>query len=95
MRIIWVVEGNTGEYSDHIDWPVKAFTSEASAQRLVVEAQARANEIFQLRQSIPWGNFFEMENTKNPKALNEFDPKMKMDYTATHYQCYPIELVEE
>lgn len=42
-RTIFVVEGNTGEYSDHIEWPVKAYTSEDAAKEMVLKCQVAAD----------------------------------------------------
>lgn len=93
---IWIVEGSSGEYSDHREWPLKAFRDEKAAQRLVIEAQARANEIQALRDSDyeTWWTLDETE-PKPPRVVNEFDPRMELNYTGVHYTCYPIELVEE
>ena len=42
---VYVVMGHTGEYSDCIDWPVKAFVSQERAADLVVKATARARAV--------------------------------------------------
>jgi hypothetical protein len=91
---IYIVQGSTGEYSDHREWLLKAFRDEKQAQRLVVEAQARANEIHQLKES-DFGKWYELNEEKDPAVLNEFDSAMDMDFADTniHYTCYSIELV--
>lgn len=83
--MIYLVEGNTGEYEDHRDWLVKAFFSEVKAQKLVIDAQTRANEIFQNRKSI----------SNESDGINEFDPNFMLDYTGTYYKYYSIEVDEE
>ena len=88
---IYVVEGQTGEYSDHRDWPVRAFLSEKKAQKLVLDAQARANEIYvnNSNSSPSWNDL------EKPENKNQYDPDMDMDYVGTHYLYYPIELDTE
>jgi len=55
MNKVYVVMGGVGEYSNRIEWPVKAFFDERKAKRLVLNASRVANEIFvriqQLRES--------------------------------------------
>jgi hypothetical protein len=80
---VWIVQGSTGEYSDHEEWIVGGFLSRSKAQRLVVEAQARVNELYASEvHSIPLGS-------------NEFDPRCKFDYTGTHYTCFGVDVDEE
>lgn len=97
MSEIWIVEGSSGEYSDHSDWPIKAFRVKTAAERLVVEAQARANEIEQNKQSMDWSDWCDLQDQQppDPRTVNEFDPDMEMSYNGVHYTCYAIELVEE
>lgn len=92
MSEIWIVQGSTGEYSDHKEWPVKAFRDKGKAQRLVIEAQARCNEIATVKNEYEWDVWWDMTEAKHATTVNEFDPAMKLDYTGTHYTCYPIEL---
>ena len=37
MDKVWIVEGATGEYSDHYEWPVCFYETEAEAQAMVNE----------------------------------------------------------
>jgi len=41
-RVIWVVMGSTGEYSDRNEWLVVAYEDEATAKRHAFDATARA-----------------------------------------------------
>ena len=84
MPKIWIVQGSTGEDAAHQEWPVRAYRDEMKAQRLVVEAQARACEMEASRPN----------RYSDPEGSNEFDPEMKMDYTGTQYTCYPVDLEE-
>ena len=79
---IYIVEGSTGEYSDHRDWMLCAYRDEAAAQEHVEKATARANELvaeYQRSYDIPSG-------------ANEHDPSMQIDYTGVRYTYYSVEL---
>ena len=78
---VYVVFGETGEYSDRSDWPVKAYLSQQVAQELVVKATARANELFA----------YHYRDYK-VSGVNEFDQNMRMDYTGTKYYICEVEL---
>lgn len=89
MKTIFVVEGSTGEYSDHYEWPVCAFVDEKKAADLVVKAQARANELFAQYCA---GN--RMRYDEIPEEANEFDLRMHADYTGVRYRYFPVTLVD-
>lgn len=42
---IWIVYGESGEYSDHMEWPVCAYYSEKKAEEHAKNAQATANQL--------------------------------------------------
>lgn len=75
MNKIYVVTGQTGEYSDNCHWLVKAFTTEKKAQHFVVLATREAKKIEATR----------VERYSVPKGKNKYDPEMLMDYTGTFY----------
>ena len=79
---IWIVEGTTGEYSDRSDWVVCAYQSEQKAEEHVRNAMLRAKEIQSTRPS----------RYDVVKGINEFDPKMQMDYTGTEYYTVECDL---
>lgn len=80
---IYVVFGTTGEWSDRIEWPVKAFADEAKARHLVEQASAEARAIFARRKS----RYAPGDNETNP-----YDPTMLMSYTGTSYYVVHVEL---
>jgi hypothetical protein len=80
---IYVVQGSTGEYSDHCEWLVAAFYSEQKAADLVVAATRRANELYAQHKDNTWGI---------PDGANEHDPMMETDYTGTRYCHFGIEI---
>lgn len=85
MKQVHIVMGTTGEYSDRNEWAVKAYLDESLAQEHVNNAERRAAEIYATRE-----NRYRVE-----KGVNEFDPKMGMDYTGTHYYLMSVELISK
>ena len=79
---IWIVEGTTGEYSGHRYWVVCAYKSKQKAEDHVRNAMLRAKEIENSRES----------RYHAAEGINEFDPKMQMDYTGTEYYTIGCEL---
>jgi hypothetical protein len=90
VKKIYVVEGATGEYSDHREWPVRAFVSEKKAQEFVEKVSAEYRKLVN-----KYGDLSELRwkmldnNIKNP-----LDPRMETDYTGTNYSYFPIDLDE-
>jgi len=80
MLKIYVVQGSTGEYSDHREWLVCAFTREKSAQAFVEVVSARAREL-QMQYGKYWGI---------PDGSNEYDPSMEIDYTGVNYHIESV-----
>jgi len=79
---VYVVIGTTGEYSDHREWPVKAYYSKTLAEQHVVNAGRRANELF-----VQYGRYGDV-----PKGENEYDSKMESAYTGQRYYIWEVEL---
>lgn len=88
MDKVFVVVGQTGEYSDRDEWFVCAYADELMAQEHVRLAGARANEIFAAseKDEHPWevrGN-----------SVNEYDPDAnRMDYTGTTYYVAGVDVL--
>lgn len=74
MEKIFVVYGSTGEYSDHTEWFVKAFSTEVKAKDFVVDVSRLAAAI---REKYGVDNI--------PDRANTLDPKMEIDYTGVNY----------
>lgn len=94
---IYVVSGSTGEYSDHNEWMVRAYTDEATAQAIVVEYTAKAKEI-EVRAKLPKDNPQHLDRYKHDFGVDgrkwpHPDPGFQMDYTGTDYAYCEIELV--
>jgi len=85
---VWIVEGSTGEYSDHCEWRVCAFFSEDAAKAFAEELSALGREAYEIRSK---GNY-EWRKTKQGKALLEKDPDVSIDYTGVNYTAYCVDI---
>jgi hypothetical protein len=82
MKTVYVVIGTCGEYSDHREWPVRAYNNVEAAEELVVKATVRANEIRANATDQTW--YYKID------GANEYDPGMQSDYTGTHYYIWEV-----
>ena len=85
-RQIFLVEGQTGEYSDRTDWPVAAYESESEAAKHVaaLDVWLRAN-----------GLHFDDDryvNCDKRRIKCSLDHNFSCDYTGTRYYIYGVEL---
>jgi hypothetical protein len=88
---IYVVEGSCGEYSDHNEWPVHAYTDESIAQTKVKELTEWANEI-QLKYDESW-DWYEYVSSLSEEEKNKLsDPDFRWDYSGFNYYYYQVEL---
>jgi hypothetical protein len=92
--MIYVVMGTTGEYSDRVEWPVKAFQSEEKAEKFI-------NHLSLKYKTYPGGTTgygFERGPDEEEDALQEymeeFDPGFEEDYTGTFWYLFEVELKE-
>jgi len=83
---IYIVYGETGEYSDRSDWNVKAFFERKKALVLLNECSEDAKK---------WEIKRESEYTSPPKDWSKHDPDMKMDYTGTDYFIAEVDLEDK
>lgn len=89
---IYIVEGSTGEWSDHREWPVVAYKIKDLAEAHVVLATRRSNELYALHQKdCSWDDDDDPHRVKN----NEYDPNMQYDYNGTHYRIYEVDVYEK
>ena len=84
IQYVYVVMGSTGEYSDHVEWPVRAFLLETKAQQFV-EACTREHE----RISYARSGFWIQRRVEVDHAL---DPNYQCDYTGTRYYILSVEM---
>lgn len=76
---VYIVQGSTGEYSDHIEWLVCGYVDEKLAQERVNACSARARELI-----VKYTNRGDI-----PDGANEHDPRMQVDYTGVNYTYVP------
>ncbi len=81
MKMIYVVGGGTGEYSDRTEWIVAAFTDKAMGQEMVLRC-----EKFAPKEG--------MDYMAREKAKNPYDPNMRSDYTGTTYYLMEVPLLD-
>ena len=91
---IYVVMGTTGEYSDEIEWAVKAFRVLGDAEKHILLATQKANEFVAHGGD---GVELDMLNRAEIEKINPYDPDMQMCFyiNETSYFYYEVELVEE
>lgn len=89
--IVYVVSGQTGEYSDNRNWIVKGFVSEEKAKDFVVKVSEKYREI---REKHGNSSFWHCDWDRE-KFPNTLDPYMEADYTGTTYCYFPVEVDEE
>jgi hypothetical protein len=87
---IHVVLGRAGEFSDAIEWCVKAFADEEAAKAHVLRCTQRGKELLaehgRLRKEDAWDKI---------KALaNEHDPNGKVDYMGRPGDSYSYETID-
>jgi hypothetical protein len=91
MSEIYVVFGQTGEYTDHRDWPVKAFIFEQSAKDFVEKVSEEYRRL-KVKYSSSGSMWFWYMRDKGD--FNSLDPRMETDYTGTEYYYFPVDLEE-
>ncbi len=77
---VWLVQGSTGEYSDHTEWVVCAYTNEEQACEHVLLAQE-------------WCNEHHTERYTDVGKQNTYDHSCQIDYTGTRYCATKVMLV--
>lgn len=90
---IWIVEGATGEYSDHTEWAVCAFYSEEKAKELTEQLSLLA--IAAHSSALRFGSVFDFKKTNEGKKWLEHDPMAQMDYSGVNYTAYSITIRDD
>lgn len=92
MRAVWVVEGSTGEYSDHREWPIGWYETQAEAED-VVTALTRAVKAFQnLAPDADHPDDYEARDyAREQMRATGIDPFCSIDYTGINYRAYELE----
>lgn len=88
---IYIVEGSTGEYSDHTEWPVRAYRTEAAAKEMVELCSAEYRRIAIEMKRLGLDYYDNLPES----CIHKYDDRMRMDYNGVNYQCYPVELEDK
>ena len=91
VKTIYIVQGYTGEYSDHREWLVLAFFDQVKAQAHVLNLEA---ELLRLGlkydgEMPPWDKRDSLSG-----EMEKLDPNFKCDYTGAGYHILSVELSE-
>lgn len=97
-QTIFIVEGSTGEYSDHCEWIVCAFTDKNDAREMVDKCTAEYLRIQQELDNLREDNgyfFYDFDVKEGKLEKHKFDPKFNIDYTGTNYTYYKCQLLSK
>lgn len=81
-KVVFVVSGTTGEYSDREEWAVCAYEDEALAKEHVLKAQQRGRELFDAGQY--------SYSPDEPTSI--YDPFIRISYTGVSYRYDPVQV---
>ena len=93
----YIVEGRTGEYSDHRTWPVCGYMNEAAAKAKVTQLEERIREVVATQgEDLLKQYYHEGDDLERHKVALAYigDPNMQYDYTGTSYHYYPVDIVD-
>lgn len=83
---MWLVFGQTGEYSDHVRWPVAAYSSREAAEKHADLAKQWELATYEKRES----------HKRNVLIKCPYDPNFRRDYTGTDWSVEgPFEIFVE
>lgn len=89
-RNVYVVVGQTGEYSDRTDWYVAAYLDRTDADWHADQAMLEANRLATWTDA--HGEVWRYSSDPH-KPLNHFDAGMNMYYTGTDYYVAEVPLL--
>jgi len=88
MNKIFIIQGNTGEYSDRCDWMVKAYFSQERAQKHMEILNNKLKEL-KLLEGFE-GDWKQRDD--NSKIMKQFDEQFMCDYTGSYYMLITVDL---
>lgn len=91
MTKIYVVQGSTGEYSDHTEWLVCAFQDQDKAKSHVEYLSMLARHAMQECETAGLNNYH-WDEQPSGKMLRLADPDARIDYTGINYEVIEVEL---
>ena len=97
-KLIYVIQGTTGEYSDRADWIVCAFKDKEKATSFEQDLTDLSNKYFKSLEKLDLGYWIDFEELPAEVQiiytdLILLDPKFQMDYTGTSYWVKEVELL--
>lgn len=98
--IVHIVIGQTGEYSDHTDWPVRGFLSLEKAETFAfactkaAKAWKKANDARKAAPDYDWSGENYAAESEAMKSAVPGDPSFRCDYTGTDYYTIKVEVEE-
>lgn len=92
MARAYIVEGTTGEHSDHRTWPVAVFTSRSRAVTFMVKANQwlKDNGLHD-----EFYSTYSHSHRQRVAKTSPFDPNLDVDYTNSSYSIVPTRLNPE
>lgn len=88
---IYIVFGETGEYSDHRSWVVCAHSSQEKAEAMVDGLGIRYRELLAGRDPF---HIHYSDKRAVEEAMQPSDPTFSMDYTGTTWRVEETELTQ-
>lgn len=85
---IYIIQGSTGEYSDHKEWVVCALRDKQKAQEFIHQLVQEANTILSKFKN---KNEWRRSNDWHPEVPSN-DPQFAVDYTGFNYNLIETEL---
>ena len=78
MKVVYLISGETGEYSDREEWPVAVFTKKEKAEewKLLCEGAVKGSE--------------DWNYTKRNEASSPYDSALQVDSTGTYYSLIEV-----
>jgi hypothetical protein len=80
---VWVVGGQTGEYSDRSEWTTYAFRTEVGARSYVEFLTSKRQELAPQGDYLDWG-----QRVAVGEAMRAFDPEYSEDYTGSSWTAW-------
>lgn len=89
---IYIVAGETGEYEDHYDWTLGAYSTETEAERIANALNAKLETFGALLFKGACDEYVDFENAE--QWMRDIDPNCRIDYTGASYFYYETTLDE-
>lgn len=94
---VWILQGSTGEYSDRVDWIVRAYKDKEQATRDCSKANDQAEQYYKMVLETdlryPTSEADYAEEARLRKEILVVDPDARFDYTGTTYWVTRCDLV--